>query len=62
METTTKYLTLTLALLGTFLAIAEDIKNIPFLAEYSNYATAVVGAAIAAKQVLLIIQKHLGKE
>lgn len=55
----TLYTTAALGVLGSFLAIADDIKNIPALAPYSNYAVFVIGLAVTAKQIISIIHNHL---
>jgi hypothetical protein len=51
-ETTTRVATAALAFIGVLLAVAESIKDIPALAPYSNWATAVVGLAVAMKQII----------
>jgi uncharacterized membrane protein YjfL (UPF0719 family) len=43
---------LTLVLIGALLAVADDIKNIPALAPYSNWSTAIIALAVAVKQIL----------
>lgn len=47
--------TLVLAAIGSLLAVAESIKDIPALAPYSNWATAFIGLAVSVKQVILMI-------
>lgn len=54
-DTTARIATLALAVIGSLLAVAETIKDIPALAPYSNWATAFVGLAVALKQVILLI-------
>lgn len=58
-EQVTLYTTASLGLIGSFLAVANDIKNIPALAPYSNYAVFVIGLAVTAKQIIQIVQNHL---
>lgn len=57
----TLYTTAALGVIGSLLAIANEIKDIPALAPYSNYAVLVIGFAVTAKQIIQIIQKHIGK-
>ncbi len=52
-------ITFLLALIGTLLSIAQDVKNIPGLGNYSNLAGTFIGFAIIAKQVLNVILDHL---
>jgi hypothetical protein len=53
-ENVTRGLTASLAVIGTLLAIADQIKDIPALADYSQYGTAFIGFAIAAKQICMV--------
>lgn len=54
-DTTARVSTLVLGLIGAFLAVANDIKDIPALAPYSNWSTAIIGLAISLKQILLLM-------
>lgn len=55
-DTTARVATLALAVIGSLLAVAESIKDIPALAPYSNWATAFIGLAVALKQILMMLQ------
>lgn len=58
-ENLTRGLTAILAVIGTLLAIADQIKDIPALAAYSQYGTAFIGFAITAKQIAMIIYEQV---
>lgn len=58
-ENATRSLTAALAIIGTFLAVADQIKDIPALADYSQYGTAAIGVAITAKQIIMIIYEQI---
>lgn len=58
-EDAVRGITALLGILGTLLAIADQIKAIPALAAYSNYAVATIGVAVVVKQAAMIIYEKL---
>ncbi len=52
-------ITATLAVLGAFLGIADQVKDLPFLAPVSNYAVPVIGLAISFKNICIVAYEQL---
>lgn len=52
-------ITATIAVLGAFLGIADQVKDLPSLAPISHWAVPVVGLAIAFKNICIVAYEQI---